>query len=176
MKKGNVFLLAAGYLAGLAVAMKFNPKTAKDLEGELATSSDKYKTFGQNIVDIHKHLFDAVETSVFSEENKKRVEEYKQKFLVELEGFQQDAEVKMQEWKDKGMDKKDEMEKELKSLYARRVELMDQAKEKGVGLLDDAKDGSEKMLEDGKKVANRVFEEAKKRLDSMYADIKKKLK
>jgi len=176
MKKGNVFLLGAGYLAGLLVALKFNKKSPKELEKELADSPEKYKTLGKNLMDIHKNLFDTVEESLFSAENKKRIAEYKERYMVELENFKRESEAKMKVWKKKGIAKKDEVEAELTKLYERRVELMEIAKKRGLELLEEAREGGLDVIEEGKKIANTVFDEAKKNLDEMHKDIKKKLK
>lgn len=175
MKKGNMFLLAAGYLAGLAVALRFNKKSPTALQEEMDASSEKCKTFAHNVVDIHKNLFETVETTLFSEENKKRLEAYKQKFLTELDGFEKEAMTHVEEWKKNGMEKRDEAEATLRDLYTRRVEIMEQARHKGVELLEDAKTEGNVLIEEGQKIANKVFDEARKSLDKAYADIRSKI-
>lgn len=175
MKKGNMILLGAGYLAGLLVALKFNKKSPEDLEKDFAPSEDRYNTLGKNLLEIHKNLFETAQDALFSPENKQRIEEYKERFLVELDMFRKESEIKLEEWKKKGFEKKDEVEAELKGLYDRRVELLEEAKQKGLKLLEETREDGMDMIEEGKKVANRVFDQAKKQLDAMYADAKKKL-
>lgn len=170
-----MLLLGAGYLAGLLIALKFNKKSPEDLQREFASSDRPSHAIGKTLLDIHKNIFESAQESVFSPENRARIAEYKERFLVELDSFKKDANAKMEEWKQKGFDKKDEMEAELRKLYERRVELLEQAKDKGLKLMEDAKESGMDFAEEGKRLAERTFERAKKRLDDMYADTKAKL-
>lgn len=175
MKKGNAFLLGAGYLAGLLVALRFNKKSPADLEKDFTPGEDRYNTIGKNLLDIHKNLFETTQEALFSPANKKIIADYKERFLVELDMFRKESEIKLEEWKKKGFEKRDEVEEEIRNIYDRRMELLEQAKEKGLKLLEETREDGADMLEEGKKVTNRVFDQAKKQLDAMYADIKKKL-
>lgn len=170
-----MFLIGAGYLAGLLVALKFNKKSPTALEKDFAPSEDRYSTIGKNLLDIHKNLFEMTEEAIFSPENKKRIAEYKERFLVELDMFRKESEIKLEEWKKKGFEKKDEIEGEIHDLYNRRMELLEQTKQKGLSLLEETREDGADMIEEGKKVANRVFDQAKKQLDAIHADIKTKL-
>jgi hypothetical protein len=170
-----MFLLGAGYLAGLIVALKFNKKSPATLEKDFAAGDEKYSTIGKNLLDIHKNLFETTQEALFSPENKKLIEEYKEKFLVEVEMFRKESEIKLEEWKQKGFEKKDEIEEEALDIYSRRLELLEQAKEKGLKLLEETREDGIDIIEEGKNIANRVFEKAKEQLDMTYSDIKKKL-
>lgn len=170
-----MFLLGAGYLAGLLVALKFNKKSPAELEKDFASGDDCYNNIGKNLLDIHKNLFETVEEVVFSPENKKRVAEYKERFLIELDMFRKESEIKLEEWKKKGFEKKGEVEADLRDLYERRMELIEQAKEKGLELLEETREGGEEMMEEGKKLAIKVFDQAKKQLDAMYKEAKARL-
>lgn len=175
MKKGKMFLLGAGYLAGLLVALKFNKKSPTELEKDWNSPDDRYNSIGKNLLDIHKNLFETVEEVVFSPENKKRIAEYKEQFLIELDMFRKESEIKLEEWKKRGFEKKTEVEADLRDLYERRVELLEQAKQKGIELLEETREGGEDMMEEGKKIATKVFNQAKKQLDAMYKEAKTKL-
>ena len=170
-----MFLLGAGYLAGLLVALKFNKKSPEDIEKDFSPSDDRYNNIGKNLHANHKNLFETTQEALFSPENKKIIADYKERFLVELDMFRKESEIKLEEWKKKGYEKKDEVEVEILDLYNRRMELLAQAKEKGLKLLEETREGGVDILEEGKKVTNRVFDQAKKQLDAMYADVKKKL-
>lgn len=170
-----MFLLGAGYLAGLIVALKFNKKSPATLEKDFAAGNEKYSTIGKNLLDIHKNLFETTQEAFFSPENKKLIEEYKGKFLVELDMFRKESEIKLKEWEKKGFTKKDEIEADLQDIYNRRMELLEQAKQKGLELLEETREDGIDILDEGKKVANRVFVQAKKQLDATYNDVKKKL-
>jgi|GEM_PF-1684987 len=175
MKKGNMFLLGAGYLAGLLVALKFNKKSPTELEKDWNSGDDRYNNIGKNLLDIHRNLFETVEETIFSPENKKRIAEYKERFLVELDAFKKESEVTIKEWKKKGVAKKDEIEADLRDLYDRRLELLEQAKKKGLELIEETREGGEDMVEEGKKLAMKIFDQAKKQLDAMYKESKTKL-
>lgn len=170
-----MFLIGAGYLAGLLVALKFNKKSPATLEKDFAAGDAKYSTIGRNLLDIHKNLFETTQESLFSPENKKIIEEYKERFLMELNTFQEESEMKLEEWKKKGFEKKDELEADLLDLYDRRMELLEQAKQKGLKLLEETREDGTDVIEEGKKVTSRVFDQAKKQLDAMYVDFKKKV-
>ncbi len=170
-----MFLLGAGYLAGLLIALKFNKKSPATLEKDFSAGDEKYSAIGKNLLDIHKNLFETAQETLFSPENKKLIAEYKERFLVELDMFRKESEIKLEEWKKKGFDKKDEVEADLQGLYNRRMELLEQAKKKGLKLLEETREDGADMIEEGKKVTNRVFDQAKKQLDAMYVDMKAKL-
>lgn len=170
-----MFLLGAGYLAWLLIALKFNKKSPTTLEKDFASGDEKYSAIGKNLLDIHKNLFETTQEVLFSPENKKLIGEYKERFLIELDVFRKESEVKLEEWKKKGFDKKDEVEADLLDLYNRRMELLEQTKKKGLKLLEETREDGMDMIEEGKKVTNRVFDQAKKQLDAMYADVKAKL-
>ena len=175
MKKWNIFLLWAGYLAWLLIALKFNKKSPEDLDKDFAPSEDRYNTIGKNLLSIHKNLFETTQEALFSSENKKLIAEYKERFLLEIDMFRKESEIKLEEWKKKGFEKKDDVELDIRDLYDRRLELLEQAKQKGLKLLEETREDGADMIEEGKNVANRVFDQAKKQLDAMYADMKKKL-
>lgn len=170
-----MILLGAGYLAGLLVALRFNKKSPADLEKDFAPGEDRYNTIGQNLLSIHKNLFDMAEESVFSSGNKKLIKEYKEKLLIELDMFRKESEIKLEEWKQKGFQKKDEVELNLRDLYNKRAELLEQAKKKGLELLEETREDGTSAIEEGKKLASQVFDQAKKQLDAMYAELKNTL-
>lgn len=170
-----MLLLGAGYLAGMLVALKFNKRSREDLEKDFAPSDRRCGNIGKVLLDIHKNLFEIAQETALSPENKKRIAEYKEHFLTELDAFRKESEIKLEEWKKKGFEKRDEMEAELRDLYDRRVELLEQAKRKGLRLLEQTHEGGMDAIEEGKKVANHAFEQAKKQLDTMYADMKDRL-
>lgn len=105
MKKGNAFLLGAGYLAGLLVALRFNKKSPADLEKDFSQGEDRYNSIGKNLLDIHKNLFETTQDMLFSPENKKIIADYKERFLIELDMFRKESEIKLEEWKKKGFEK-----------------------------------------------------------------------
>lgn len=138
-------------------------------------TEDRFDAIKKNIVDIHKNLFDTTQEIIFSPENKKIIEKYKEDFFVELDAFRKEAEIKMNEWKQKGFEKKDEAEADLQDLYNRRVELLEQARKKGVKLFTETREDGMNMIEEGKVIANEIFDQAKAQLEIIYKDAKLKL-
>ncbi len=170
-----MFLLGAGYIAGLLIALKFNKKSPEDLEKDFGATDDRYNTIGKNLLSIHKNLFETTQEFLFSQENKKLIAEYKERFLSELDMFRKESEVVLEEWKKKWYEKKDEVEIDIRDIYNRRMELLEQVKQKWLQLLEETRTDGADILEEGRKLANRTFDQAKKQLDAMYADVKTKL-
>ena len=161
-KKKSLLLLGIGYLGGIAVALKYHKKTAASLKEELAKTDKKCGVFWKHIVQIHRDLFTEAKEAALSPENMEKLEAYKQKLLVHVDEFRKDADAKIADLKQKGIQKKDELEVELKKLYDRRVELLDQAKTKGSELLTEAVEHGKKYFEEAKVKLHEAFEELKK--------------
>ncbi|MDD2745261.1 MAG: hypothetical protein PHU93_01870 [Candidatus Gracilibacteria bacterium] len=175
MKKGNIALVAAGYLAGLAVALKFNKKPPTIIKDEM-NSDDAYMNMGKNIVDIHKNIFESAEASIFSDANKKRVAEYEKNLMNEVHAFQKDMEVLLLKLEEKGVEKYEEIEAEIHDLYDQRVTFMKRIQEKGIEFVEDVESDGTNLIKEGMNMANQLFENVKNNLDTVYSDAKKRLK
>ncbi len=165
MRRKWLCMIWLGYIAWLAIAMKFSKKNATDTKKQVEKTWSFFGVFLENFVSIHKDIFKHFEQKIVTDENKQLVEEYKKKALDEVEKFKSEANRKIEELKDKWVKKKTEIEKEIIGIYEKRQQYFDKAKELWEEYADEA-------LELWKEYLN----EWRKRLDKAFEDIKKKLK
>ncbi len=163
-KKKSLFLLALGYIGGIAIALKFHKKTATSLKEELSKTDKKCEVFWKHIIQIHRDLFFEAKEVIVSPENMKKLEKYKEKLLAHVDEFKDDATEKIEELKKKGLMKKEEIEQEIQKLYDRRIELVEQVKEKSSDLIDNALAQGKGYLEEAKERLQEAFEELKNSL------------
>lgn len=166
MKLGKFIALAAGYAAGLVIALRFG----KDGKTKNMDSIKK------DIEDIHKNLWTEAEATLFSEENKQRVAELREMAQEEIAAFKKEGQAKLRNWKKLGNEKRKEAMAELEALYARRAELIEEAKKAAVEAIDTGKENSEKAIAKLTKKTEKVAADLKKELDKTYKDLKKKAK
>lgn len=166
MKIGKFLALAAGYAAGLVVALRFG----KDGKQKNIDSLKK------DIEDIHKNLWTEAEAAIFSEENKQKVAEMREAVQVEIAAFKKEGQAKLRNWAKLGNEKRQEAMAEIESLYARRAELVEEAKKAAIEAIDTGKETSEKAIVKLTKKTEKVASELKKELDKTYKDLKKKAK
>lgn len=164
MKKKNIFLLALGYLGGIAIAMKYSKKNATETKKALEKSDSFLDVFIENVVSIHKDVFKFFEQKIITDENWKTLDEYKQKAFNEVETFKKEANKRMEELKDKWISKKEEIEKEIKDIYEKRQEYFDKAKELWEDYADEAVAKWKDYLNEGRKRLDIAFEEMKKKI------------
>lgn len=166
MKIGKLLALAAGYAAGMVVALRFGKDgKAKNME-----------SIKKDIEDIHKNLWTEAEAAIFSEENKQRVAELREMAQKEIAEFKKEAQAKLRNWKKLGAEKKKEVMAEVEALYARREELLEEAKKTALEAIDTGKETSEKAVEKLQKKTEKVVAELKKELEKTFKDLKKKAK
>lgn len=166
MKLGKLLALAAGYAAGMVIALRFG-KDGK------AKNIDSLK---KDIEDIHKNLWTEAEAAIFSEENKQKVAELRKQAEAEIAEFKKEAQTKLRNWKKLGDDKRKEVLAEVEALYARRVEILEEAKKTAIEAIDTGKETSEKAVAKLQKKTEKVAAELKKDLEKTFKDLKKKAK
>lgn len=164
MKKKNLCLLALGYLGGIAVAMKYSKKNATETKKAIEKSGNFWDVFVDNVVSIHKEIYSYFEQKISSEENKKLIEEYKNKAIEEVEKFKKEATSKLEELKKAWISKKWELEKELKKIYDDRQKYLDKALELWEEYADEAVIIGKKYLDEWKKKLDKAFEDIKKKV------------
>lgn len=151
MKLKDLVLLAWAYVAGNVVASVYNSKKWEDLEKELLEGKESaLKIIWNNIVDIHKKLFDEVKDEVETLDR----EEMKQKLLDLAEEFRLKAEELIKELKEKGPEYASEIYKKLEDLYEEKKNL----------------------IESYRKEIPTFIEEWKAKLHNYFEDIKKQIK
>lgn len=164
MKKGKLLALAAGYLAGMVIALKFG-------KGGKSKGFDAIK---KDIEAIHKSLWTETEAALFSEENKERIAEMREAAMKEVEEFKKEATKKLRSLAKAGKAKRAEIKTEIEDLYARRSEIVEDLTKKAIDALDLTVEDSEKAVEKLTKKAAKVAKEVQKELDTNYRTLKKK--
>jgi hypothetical protein len=154
----------AGYLGGIAIALKHSEKSKAKFADEVAEKGCAKKALWDNIVDIHRSMANSMKDWLTSEENVKRYETLRTKVMDEIEIFKTEAEIKIEDLKKKGYMKKDEIEAELKRLYDNRSALIKKAKSAGIEAIESMKDSGKE-----------VWELAEVKLNKIYADLKAKI-
>lgn len=166
MKLGKLLALAAGYAAGMVIALRFG-KNGK---------SKNVESLKKDIGDIHKNLWTEAEAAIFSEENMQKIAELREMAQAEIVEFKKEAQVKLRNWKKLGDEKRVEVLAEVEDLYARRVEILEEAKKSAIEALDTGKETSEKAVAKLQKKAEKVAKELAKDLEKTFKDLKKKAK
>lgn len=158
MKNKNLFTLWLWYLAWIAVASKFFKKN------KTKKYDSKLEEFGDNLVQIHKDFFSFINESTLTDENKKLLNEYKDKVLAQIELFKKEAKDMAIDLKAKWITKKDEIEKELKEIYKKRSEYIDEIKVQWEDLYEEVKDAVLEFVKDSKDKLKETYKEAKAKL------------
>ncbi|MDD2487304.1 MAG: hypothetical protein PHS92_02970 [Candidatus Gracilibacteria bacterium] len=159
MRNRNLCMLGVGYLAGILIATKFIKKDKKK------KFDSKFEELKSDIVQVHKDLFNYLNDNLSTEENKKILNEYKEKISKEVESFRLEAEKFIEELKDKGITKKDDIEKELSAVYEKRMDYIENIKKQAGDLYHEVKD-----------IIMEVVDESKGKIEETYKDTKKKIK
>lgn len=168
MNKKMALLLGAGYVLGMGLALRAKRKA----EGKPAGCEEIRKDFFQ----IHRELLEEAETQVFSEENKARFDELKTKLLEEADEWKNDAEKRFNLLMDRTNLKKDEIIDEVRSLYARREELIVDAKKRGLDLAKEAKDEVESMIDSVESKGEKALTEIRENFRKFYQEARNKIK
>lgn len=118
----------------------------------------------KDIEDIHKNLWTEAEAAIFSEENKQRVAELREMAQKEIAEFKKEAQAKPATGKARRREEKEVMA-EVECPYARREELLEEAKKTALEAIDTGKETSEKAVEKLQKKTEKVAAELKKELE-----------
>lgn len=133
MSKKNIFLLAAGYVAGWIVASLFSKKKPWELKNELKKSRAEwegdFKVMLDNFVDTHTNLINELKKQVLTDKNKKLLKEKKEDLLKIVDIYKKEwlkiaDELKIK-WKEFLVEASDNLEK----LYKEKKEEIEQLKE-----------------------------------------------
>jgi len=158
MKNRNLFTLWLWYIAWIAIASRFFKKDKSK------KYSSKVEEFGDNFVQIHKDFFSFINESAMTEENKKLLNEYKDKVLAQIELFKKEAKDVAADLKAKWITKKDEIEKELKVIYNKRAEYIDEIKVQWEDLYEEVKEAVLEFVKDSKEKLKETYKETKAKL------------
>ncbi|MCD5385220.1 hypothetical protein LRZ95_00970, partial [Candidatus Gracilibacteria bacterium] len=133
MSKKNIFLLAAGYVAGGIVASLFSKKKPGELKNELkksrAEGEGDFKVMLDNFVDTHTNLINELKKQVLTDKNKKLLKEKKEDLLKIVDIYKKEGLKIADELKIKGKEFLVEASDNLEKLYEEKKEEIEQLKE-----------------------------------------------
>lgn len=158
MKNKNLITLWLWYLAGIAIASKF---FKKDKSKKYNSSVEE---FGDNFVQIHKNFFSFINDSAMTDENKKILNEYKDKVLAQIELFKKEAKDVAMDLKKKWIVKKDEIEAELHKIYEKRADYIDEIKVQWEDLYEEVKEAVLEFVKGSKAKLKETYKETKAKL------------
>ena len=104
MKRSTKFLLAAGYLLGMAAALKYDKKTRPDIQKQVCTGKSECCVIRNRIISIHKALFADIKQALWTEEVQQTISKKKDQVVEWAEEFRVDALEKIEELKGRGVD------------------------------------------------------------------------
>lgn len=127
----KLFTLLAGYAAGLAVAMKYRKDNGTSKLDTTAPAKEKFNSFLEEVVDIHKTAF--ADVKGFMKENFDDVQNFddlQKKVSGIVSGFASQLESHLENAKNTGITKKDELLKIASDFYASHEATLETAKSK----------------------------------------------
>ncbi|MFK7779641.1 MAG: hypothetical protein QM490_00625 [Candidatus Gracilibacteria bacterium] len=158
MSKKNIFILAAGYIAGGIISSFYNKKKPaelkKDLEKSRKEGEGDFKVMLNNFIDTHSNLLDDLKSHILTEKNKKIFKNKKEELLGIVDIYKKQGLELTEELKTKGKIFLSEASEKLENLYEEKKEEI-------------------KALKD---VAPEKANKIKESLKETYEDIKNKVK
>ncbi len=127
----RLFTLVAGYFAGLAIAMKYRNNTGISKLKSIDPTKSKLDTFIEEIIDIHRTAYSDVKE--FAKDNFDDIdnfEDLQKKISGMVSDFSGTLEGHMEDAKEIGITKKDELLKIAQAFYARNESKLLSAKHK----------------------------------------------
>ncbi len=119
----------AGYVAGIAVALRYAKKSPAEIKAELNAGKDRLAVLWENLVAIHRDLFGDAKKAAWNETTQGYVREAKEYVISSSEDFRKEALARFEELKAQSRDWAERGEAELKKLYDRRMEYLETAKD-----------------------------------------------
>lgn len=161
----GLFTVALGYVAGLAVAMKYRKESGQSkLDQENGSRLD---AFLDEVVDIHRSAFRDVSTRVDTFlDGVENLDDLRAKIQPMIEKLPEELEAKFGSIARISQEKRDEAKAYLDEIYARKQEHLETAKEKASHFADIAHDQATTLLADSKKKLDTSYRSLKKKLDT----------
>lgn len=157
MSKKNIFLLAAGYVAGGLIASLYNKKKPEDLKKQLsdakASGDSDIKVLFENFIDTHKNLLKDLEKEIMSDKNKELFNTKKAQLMQLATDYRDRADIIVEELKVKGKEFISEASAELEKAYNEKKVQLDELKEVSP---EKAKELKENLLATFKEVKEKI--------------------
>ncbi|MDD3144541.1 MAG: hypothetical protein PHV23_00355 [Candidatus Gracilibacteria bacterium] len=158
MSKKNIFLLAAGYVAGGIIASIYNKKKPEELKKELSKAKEagegSFKILLDTFINTQANLIEDLKKEVLSEKNIKLFNEHKDEVLKIIDSYKEKGNLLLKELKENGKDYLVVVSEKLEKLYNEKVS----------------------EIESLKGMAPEKVEELKSKLLSTYDELKKEIK
>ncbi|NVP17473.1 hypothetical protein HUU51_02025 [Candidatus Gracilibacteria bacterium] len=133
MSKKNLFLLAAGYVAGGLIASLYNKKKPEQLKKELnkakETGEGSFKVLVDNFLETHTNLLDDLKKEVLTPENLAKFESHKEDVLKIIDSYKQKGNELINELKQNGKGYILVIQKKLEDLYNEKLSEIDSLKD-----------------------------------------------
>lgn len=159
----KIFTLVAGYVAWLAVAMKYRKDHGKSkLDGTMPKS--KLDSFIDEIVDIHRTAFSDIKW--LAKENFDDIENFddlKLRISGVVSGFSESLESNIENAKKSGIVKKDELLKVTQAFYSKNELLLEKAKAKAISFTGMSEATIDSWLENAHKEIKSAYQSIESR-------------
>lgn len=166
MSKKNIFLLAAGYIAGGLVASLYWKKRSSDLRRDIAEAKEKgewsFKILVNNFLATHENLIENIKWEIMTEENVKMFNDKKDELIKILNTYKTRANAILRDLKKKWESYLWEASKKLEALYKEKL-----AEIKAL------KDIAPEKLEELKLKLEDAFNEMKDEMDNLVKSTKR---
>ncbi|MDP2091230.1 MAG: hypothetical protein Q8K30_06570 [Candidatus Gracilibacteria bacterium] len=157
MSKKNIFLLAAGYIAGGLIASLYNTKKSEELKSDIEKSKvegeGEFKVLLNNFIETHQNLINDIKNHVNTEKNRELFYTKKEELLKIIDSYKIQGLELLEELKVKGKSFILEASEKLEVLYnEKRLEI------------DSLKDIAPEKLSEIKEKLRITFEEIKNKM------------
>lgn len=154
----TLLTLAVGYVAGIYIASRYP-------SGRRSITKMDMQEFVRELERIHREAYSEMESSKLGQDVQSKISALKASLEEEAEAFARDAEELVERWKKEGTSAVKDVEAELKTLYARRKEILAKLEDAGIEQISDARNT----------VAD-LGREAVERLEKQYASLQRTVK
>lgn len=119
----------AGYVAGIAVALKYAKKTPAQIKADEKSGKNMCSILWENMVSIHKSIFADAKDAAWNETTQGYVQKAKLKIENLADDFRKEAIAKLEELKLQGKDWAAKAQVEIQRIYDHRMEYLSQVKD-----------------------------------------------
>ncbi|MDD3793662.1 MAG: hypothetical protein PHI37_02535 [Candidatus Gracilibacteria bacterium] len=160
MSKKNLFLLAAGYVAGGLIASFYNKKKPEQLKKELNKAKESgegsFKVLIDNFLETHSNLLDDLKKDILTPENIAKFESHKEDVLKIIDSYKQRGNELINELKQNGKGYILVVQKKLEDLYNEKLTEIDSLKDLAPEKINELKNKLFMSFEELKKEIKKI--------------------
>ncbi|MDD2907212.1 MAG: hypothetical protein PHH98_01090 [Candidatus Gracilibacteria bacterium] len=157
MSKKNIFLLAAGYVAGGIIASLYNKKKPEQLKKELEKAKiageGSFKVLLDTFVETQANLIEDLKKDVLSEKNIKLFNDHKEEVLKIIDSYKEKGNLLLKELKENGKEYLIIASEKLEKLYYEKVDEIEALKGMAPEKMEELK---EKLLATYEELKNEI--------------------